>query len=306
MTGPTPDARGSRGGAPLLFGALSLDIYRPDGPILPGGGVLNMAWHLRRLDVPFLLVTRIGDDRPRVALDFLDRHGIEYLPASIVGAGTTASIDVEIQADRQPWMDHFVEGVWADLRMTAEELEVLARSTRLHAVLVEGVIAELERQAAASALRHLEVSADFLGFRHYTVERFARTMAHVDLGFVGWPGDPDDAIVGRLAAVTRDLGRRLVVTFGARSILIVDGRTGVPDAMVDVTPVEVHGTTVGCGDAFIAWFLAEYWNSGDLVAAAEYGRIGGALPTAWQRPLPDAAYVDARPARGAGGGSISG
>ena len=57
-----------------------------------------------------------------------------------------------------------------------------------------------------------------------------------------------------------------------------------------VEPVPVTGTTVGCGDAFIAYLLAEWWASGDLRAAAEHGKIGGALPTTWVRPLPDDAY----------------
>ena len=286
------DRRGPEGpDDALLFGALSLDIHLPDGPILPGGGVLNMAWHLRQQDVPFRLLTRIGDDRPRLFLDLLDRQGIPYLADSIVGRGASASIDVTIQPDRQPFMDHFVEGVWADLRTTDEERRVVAGARWFHAVLVEGAIAELGRLAADGALAHLEVSADFLGFRHYTVERFAETMRHVDLGFVGWPGAPDDPDVGRLAAVARDLGRRLVVTFGSQGILVVDGRDGAPDAFVPVTPVEVRGTTVGCGDAFIAWFLASYWRTGDLVAAAEHGRIGGALATAWERPLPDDVYT---------------
>lgn len=292
MSGPSAGSDAPTADASLLLGALSFDIYRPNGPVLPGGGVLNMAWHLRQLDVPFRLITRIGDDRPRLALDFLDRHGIPYVADSIVGIGPSASIDIEIQADRQPWMDNFVEGVWAGFRLTDEEAVILAGASRLHAVLVEGAIREVERLGAGSALAHLEVSADFLGFRHYTVQRFARTMAMVDLGFVGWPGDPTDAVVRQLAAVTRDLGRRLVVTFGSRGVLVVDGRTGAPDAVVEVTPVEVRGTTVGCGDAYIAWLLAEYWRSGDLVAAAEHGRIGGALTTAWERPLPDDAYPD--------------
>jgi sugar/nucleoside kinase (ribokinase family) len=274
----------------LLFGALSLDIHLPDGPILPGGGALNMAWHLHQQGVPFRLLTRVGDDRPRLFLDLLDRQAIPYLRGSIVGSGPSASIDITIQPDRQPYMDHFVDGVWADLRLTAEESAAVAGARQLHAVLVEGVIAEMERQAAGGALEHLDVSADFLGFRHYTPERFADTMRFVDLGFVGWPGEPDDPIVAELSAIARRLGKRLVVTFGARSILVIDGRIGAPDTTVPVTPVEVRGTTVGCGDAFIAWFLAEYWRSGDLVAAAEHGRIGGALATAWERPLPDEVY----------------
>lgn len=277
----------------LLFGALSLDIHLPDGPILPGGGVLNMAWHLRQQDVPLRLLTRIGDDRPQRFLDLLERQGIPYLADSIVGRGASASIDVTIQPDRQPHMDHFVEGVWADLRTTEEERRVIAGAQWIHVVLVEGAIAEVGRLAASGALHHLEVSADFLGFRHYTVERFADTMRHVDVAFVGWPGSPDDPDVARLADVARALGKRLVVTFGSQGILLVDGRDGVPEATVPVTPVEVRGTTVGCGDAFIAWFLAEYWRSGDLVVAAEHGRIGGALATAWERPLPDDVYAEA-------------
>lgn len=273
----------------LLLGALSLDIHLPDGPVLPGGGVLNMAWHLRRRDVPFRLVTRIGDDRPELFLDILDRHGIPYVPASIVGSGPSASIDITVQPDRQPYMDHFVDGVWGDFRLTPAERRLLAGAERLHVVLVEGAIAEVDRLADDGDLDHLEVSADFLGFRHYTPARFADTLRAVDLAFVGWPGDPGDPEVAELRSIARDAGRRLVVTFGARSILLVDGRTGT-DTVVPVTPVEVRGTTVGCGDAFIAWFLAEYWRSGDMVRAAEHGRIGGAQATAWERPLPDDAY----------------
>ena len=61
-------------------------------------------------------------------------------------------------------------------------------------------------------------------------------------------------------------------------------------ASFPVTPVPVTGTTVGCGDAFIAYFLAEYGASGDLAAGIETGMVGGALATAWPRPLPDEAY----------------
>jgi sugar/nucleoside kinase (ribokinase family) len=273
----------------LLFGAVSLDHYR-DGTVLPGGGVLNMAWHWRRLRLPFTLLTRIGGDDGDPVLRFLDRHGIAYVPDSIVAHGRTATIDVEILPDRQPHMDHFVEGVWGDTRSTPTELGLLCRPGRLHAVLVEGAIAELERLAGVGALADRIVSADFLGFRHYTVERFARTIRTIDVGFVGWPGETSDPTVEALADVARDAGRRLIVTFGSRGVRVVDGRDATPDRWVPVEPVQVQGTTVGCGDAFIAWFLAEYWSSGDLEAAVAHGMKGGTLATGWVRPLPDDAY----------------
>jgi sugar/nucleoside kinase (ribokinase family) len=273
----------------LLLGALSLDRYQPDGPVLPGGGALNVAWHWRSLDLPFQLVSRIGDREAPLFLDMLDRHGIPHTP-SIVATGPSASIDIEFLPDRQPWMDNYVEGVCADLRFSDQEDRALAGARRLHAILVEGVITELGRLGAGGRLDHLEVAADFLGFRHYSLERFADTMRWVDLAIVGWPGTPEDDAVAGLTRSVSDLGKRLVVTFGSQGVLVVDGASGGAETRIPVTPAPVSGTTVGCGDAFIAYFLAEWWRTGDLVAAVERGKIGGALPTAWIRPLPDSAY----------------
>ena len=274
----------------LLLGALSLDRYLPDGPVLPGGGALNMAWHWMSLGRPFRLISRIGHADTAVFLDVLDRHGIDYGGReALVRRGPSASIDIEILPDREIWMDDYVPGVCSDLHFTAEEERLLTNGTRLHGILVEGVITELARLGDAGRLDGVEVSADFLGFRHYTAERFADTMRWVDLAIVGWPGSPDDPGVADLRRTVDRLGKRLVVTFGSKGVLVVDAVSGT-ERLLAVRPVPVAGTTVGCGDAFIAYLLAEWWATGDLLAAAERGKVGGALPTGWMRPLPDEAY----------------
>ena len=274
----------------LLFGALSRDIYVGRDLVLPGGGVLNMAWAWSRAGSPFRLLSRIGDDDPRLFQDFLTRHRIATLPGSLVGSGPSASIDIVIRPDRQPFMDHFVGGVWDDLTLTDEETAAIAGAARLHVVLVEGAIATLEDLGGAGRLDHLQVTADFLGFRHYTVERFAATMRYVDVGFVGWPGDEADPTVRGIADVAVDQRKLVVVTLGSRGVLLFDGRDGNDERFVPVTPREVRGTTVGCGDAFIAAFLASYWRASDVTAAVEAGKAAGAEATAWRRPIPDEAY----------------
>ncbi len=274
----------------LLLGALSLDRYVPDGPVLPGGGALNVAWHWRSLQLPFRLITRVGNDEAEIFLELLDRHGIDYgSHDAIVRDGPSASIDIEILPDREIWMDHYVPGVCADLRFTPEEESLLTGTKRLHAILVEGIIAELDRLGDTGRLEGMEVVADFLGFRHYTPKRFAETMRWVDMAIIGWPGAWDDADLADVRRTINGLGKRLVVTFGARGILVVDGSADLERAIA-VDPVPVAGTTVGCGDAFIAYLLVEWWATGDLLAAAERGKIGGVLPTGWMRPLPDSAY----------------
>jgi sugar/nucleoside kinase (ribokinase family) len=287
----------------LLFGTISLDRYvdggpaLPSGDVLPGGGILNMAWQWRRLGRPFTVLTRVGDEDGGPIRAFLERHSIPHLPSELVAPGTSSSIDIRIEPDRQPFMDNFVGGVWDGLRTTPAERAAIGDARRLHSVLVEGTIAELARLAAEGALRHLAVSADFLGFRHYTVERLAQTMAHVDVGFIGWPGAEDAIEVDGMRGVAWDLERLLVVTMGARAVHVFDGRRGArSERRFSVTPVPVAGTTLGCGDAFIAWFLDELWRTDDVARAVARGQEGGALATRWLRPLPDEAYATLTPA----------
>jgi sugar/nucleoside kinase (ribokinase family) len=285
------EAAADPGGRTLLLGTISLDHYLASGDVLPGGGILNMAWHWRhRLRRPFRLLTRVGDDGQPVAA-FLARHGIEVVsPSELVAPGRSSTIDIEILPDRQPHMDNFVGGVWDDYALTPTERQALAGAERLHVVLVEGAIAELERLARDGAFEGMAVSADFLGFRHYTVERLAATMRHVDLGFIGWPGAEDAPEVAGMRAVAFDLERVLVVTMGARSVRVFDGPAR-REHRHPVTPVQVEGTTLGCGDAYIAWHLDARWRGRSHDEAVRQGMIGGALATAWERPLPDNAYA---------------
>ena len=52
----------------LLMGTISLDHYLGSGEVLPGGGVVNMAWNWQLLGRPFQLLTRAGaDDGARVS-----------------------------------------------------------------------------------------------------------------------------------------------------------------------------------------------------------------------------------------------
>jgi sugar/nucleoside kinase (ribokinase family) len=120
-------------------------------------------------------------------------------------------------------------------------------------------------------------------------------MAHLELGIVGWPGNPDDAKVTELAARAADLGRTLVVTFGSQGILAVDARgSDRVDRWFDVDARQVTGTTIGCGDAFAAAALSTWFETSDLAAAVDAGRRLGADATEWVRPLPDSAYATSR------------
>lgn len=275
---------------PVLLGTVSLDRYVDLGFELPGGGVLNMAWHWRQLSQQYELVSRVGAEDADVFEGFLTRHGIPHDPYALLSPGPSSSIDIRFGTDRQPHMDNFVGGVWETFRCTAEEERRVSAAPAYHTVLVEGAIEETMRLGAAGLLPRGSVSADFLGFRHYTIARMADTLRYVDLAFVGWPGSPSDPVVGEIAALATDLGRVIVMTFGAQGVRVVDGRRGGADRWYPVHAIPVLGTTVGCGDAFIAAFLADWWRTGSADSAVAAGTARGALATSWNRPIPDEAY----------------
>ena len=275
----------------ILFGTASRDRYLESGRTLPGGGVLNMAYHWAAAGKEFLLQTRIGSSDQHLFVPFLERNRIPHLPASLVAPGESSSIDIRIGIDRQPQMDNYVEGVWEVVHSTAEELAALTSATHWHTVLVEGAIAELGRLSASGHLAQLMVSADFLGFRHYTPERFRDTLAHLDLAFIGWPGSREDASLAEVRESVLDAQKIAVITLGSQGVLVVDGVSG-SETFYPTVAVPVAGSTIGCGDAFIAAFLMAYQAGSTLGESVAAGQAAGAGATAWNLPLPDGAYGD--------------
>ena len=283
----------------LLWGPASLDRYIEPNvliptAVLPGGGALNMAYHWSQRGLPFHFLTRIGDDMPQVFTDFFQRHGIAY-SSSLVAHGQSASIDITIRADRQPFMDNFVEGVWSDFRFTAEEEQLVRSARRLHMVLADPVAAELDRLGAQGAVGHLDASGDFLDFRHYDIARFEATMRWLRTAFIGWQGAIEDPTIDGIREVVTRTRKLAVITMGSRGVHVIDCRDRASiERFIPVNAVEVAGTTVGCGDAFIAAFLNHWWRSDqstDAVAVAvAAGAELGAAATQWLRPLPDEAY----------------
>ncbi len=275
---------------PVLLGTISLDRYVDLGFDLPGGGVLNMAWHWRQLGQPYELISRVGTKDAGIFETFLTRHQIPHDPYALLSPAPSSSIDIRFGEDRQPHMDNFISGTWETFRCTPEEERRVSAAPAYHTVLVEGAIEETMRLGAAGLLPRGAVSADFLGFRHYTAARMADTLRFVDLAFVGWPGSPSEEMVGEIAALADELGRVIVMTFGAQGVRIIDGRPGGGDRWYPVHEIPVVGTTVGCGDAFIAAFLQQWWRTGGPAAAVAAGAARGTLATSWNRPVPDDAY----------------
>lgn len=272
----------------VLWGVVCLDHYTDVDQRLPGCGILHNAYHLQQLGAAPLLVTRLGSDDTVVIKRFLAAHHIAVHPDQLRHPGACAAIEIAVDATGAARVYGFEPGVWADYRLSPAQEATLAAARHLHVVLTAPVIEEFLRLCAQGALRRPLVSADFLALYDFNAERFAAAVQCVDVAFVGWQGAPDAPLLDELVCAVLAAGALGIFTMGERGVLVCE-----PERAARLEPVKavpVTGSTNGCGDAFISYFLAEYWRSRSLGRALECGKEGGALATTWRRALPDAAY----------------
>jgi len=273
----------------VLLGVTCLDIYTRTGLVRPGCGILHNAYHLQQLGSNPLLITRIGHNHAATFLNFFHRHHISILADQIQADGLSASIEIDVQPSGEAMMSNFERGVWADFRLTPTEEEILAGAQHLHLVLARGVAPEFLRISRSGLLNNTLVSADFLSFRDFSVESFTELLVHLKVAFIGWKSSLQHPTIAAIGAAAAQLGRLVVITLGERGIQVFNG----PHAeFYPIEPVAVAANTNGCGDAFIAYFLHEYWQNRRLAPAIAGGKIGGQAATAWRFALPDSAYTD--------------
>ena len=276
----------------VLFGLVCLDIYTRTGDIRPGCGLLHNAYHLQQLAAAPLLLTRLGQEQRDIFHQFFRRNQLTTLTDSLVAPGHSATIDIDIQPSGEAVITNFRLGVWSDFRLVPTEAEQLAQAKNIHTVLVEGFLTEFQRLNRQGQFKQAFVSADFLSFRNFSPATFAEILPYINLGFIGWKGELTDPTVRAIREVVQAHRCLLLLTLGERGIQVFDSRQpgDFRSPFFAVQPVPVQGNTNGCGDAFISYFLAEYWRSQDLEKAIEQGKIGGARATAWNYALPDEAY----------------
>lgn len=276
----------------VLLGVVCLDIYTHTGQIHPGCGIFHNAYHLQQLGVDPLLITRIGQTRSEIFLEFFRRNRISILPDNIITAGEPATIEIALQESGEAVMANFRPGVWQNFRLTPTEAQILAQAVNVHTVLVGEVIPEFIRIASDSILSKALVSADFLDFGYFSPDHLARLLNCLDIAFIGWKGELADPTIAAIEQMVKAQPALVVVTLGSRGVQIFDSLTAAQyqARFFEVEKIPVRQNTNGCGDAFIAYFLAEYWRSRNLEQAVGQGKIGGAKATQWQFALPDSAY----------------
>jgi fructokinase len=248
----------------VVVGESLVDVVVPlDGPRhdAVGGSCLNVAVGLARLDVPTLLVTRIGeDDLGRLVAGHARDSGVELSPGSVVPGGTTSTATAVL--DEQHAATYEFDLLWDLPPQELPEGALGLHVGSLGAVLSPGreVVADLVRRAAEA---EMFVSYDpnirpaFLDDVDATRAVVRETARHArlvklsdeDLRLLHPGRDEDDVCRELLAGADTEV---VVLTRGAEGAV---GYTEGATLRVPAPPTDV-ADTVGAGDSFMAAMIA--------------------------------------------------
>jgi fructokinase len=260
----------------VVAGEALVDVVVPtsgEPTLAVGGSPLNVAVGLARLDVPTLLITRIGDDEDgRFVADHVTGSGATLSAASVVPGSRTSRATARLGPDGSAHYEF--ELAW-DLSPRTLPETIGLHVGSIGAALQPGraAVLDLARQAAD---RGLFVSYDpnvrmsLLG-DPAAVWREVREVAALsrlvklsdeDASEL-CPGRPLEDVAHDLLA--GDLTELVLVTLGARGALAVHGASRVhvpPPAASNVVD------TVGAGDSFMAATIAALLEAGHLQGGA--------------------------------------
>ena len=247
----------------VVVGEALVDVVVPtEGEVshAVGGSPLNVAVGLARLDVPALLITRVGDDEHgRWVTDHVRESGAELSGTSVVAGSTTSTATAHLDEDRAARYEFDL--VWDLDHHALPEARALHVGS-LGASLLPGrhAVLDLVRQAGEADVfvsydpnvRSAFVTDVDEGWRD-VVETAARCrlvkVSDEDLATLRPGEDPTDVARQLLDGTATEL---VVVTHGAQG---ASAHTVGYEVHEAAPPTQLRDT-VGAGDSFMAGLLA--------------------------------------------------
>ena len=247
----------------VVVGEALVDIVVPaegEPTAAVGGSPLNVAVGLARLDVPALLITRVGDDEHgRWIADHVRESGAVLSGSSVVAGSTTSTATAHLDEDQAARYEF--ELVWDLDHHTLPEARALHIGS-LGAALLPGrhAVEDLVRQAEDT---DLFVSYDpnirpaFVTDREATWHDVREIAAHCRLVKLS----DEDLAVLRPGEPVDDVARELLAGGTTELVIVTRGGEGAtayaPDfAVHEPAPQKGLVDTVGAGDSFMAALLA--------------------------------------------------
>ena len=243
-----------------------IDYYDATGEAFPGGNPVNVAVYLRRLGADASYIGAVGDDAyGRLLRTALAEKGVDVSHLRSERGATALSHVSLVEGDRV--FGDYEEGVMADFRLTAEELDFIAA----HDLLVTGLWSHTEDHLPSLRARGIPVAFDGADRPFATAAR--KALPHVSVFFFSDDGSDDAVLQDRLRQLAAFGPALTVATRGSRGSMAWDGRRFYSAGIVPCRVVD----TMGAGDSFIAGFLLSWLQEQPVDACLTAGARNAAV-----------------------------
>ncbi len=254
----------------VAVGECTIDRHLDRGVETVGGISLNFAVNCRRAGVrDVALIGGVGTDpaagliRAKLAREGVDGSRLHVLP----GATPTQAIRLGPGGERIFPPGGYDPGVLATFRLSAVDCGFIASADLVATPYfrqVEHLFWPAMNAAGPGVKRVVDLlDGGDLGPRFAGIEPI---LGHADVVFLSAGPDAVESLLG----YSRDTRTVLVVTHGAAGSSALVGGARFEAGAVAVPRAELVDTT-GCGDAFQAGFVIEYFASGDVAGALVAG-----------------------------------
>lgn len=218
------------------------------------GNVVDTGIHLAQLGIPTSIITTVADDEYGVdMLQCFKSQGLDTSHVRVANGKTAITYMQLINGERIH--GDYDEGVLETIFFDAKDVEFAALHDLAHSAFwgkAEDSLPEIKKGNP-----DILISFDFAD--RLENKLVSKLNPIVDIGFFSYK-EKDEEILQYLRERIQNGMKIAVATFGENGSMAV-----TENAVFEVGIVEAEvENTVGAGDSFIAGFLAEYLNSGDI------------------------------------------
>ena len=239
----------------LALGTSCVDVYPQKDIVTPGGEALNISAHLSfRDDVQAFLMGMIGKDTYADAiLDSIKNLHINHDHLYQV-EGETANhvIQIDKRGDRYFENGSWHGGVSTDLILSDNDLDFLSGMDAVVTTLWEPNLPQL---LALKSQKKFKVAVDFNNQRDFA--RWEDQIDHIDIFFLS----AEESMKAFFHERSKISDTIFVLTFGEHGSVAYHHGDVFECSAVKVEQVV---DTTGCGDCYLAHFVAEYLKTEDI------------------------------------------
>lgn len=276
----------------LCFGEVLWDNL-PTGP-LPGGAPMNVALHLKRFGINSAIASSIGNDvKGAKLIGFLEGAGMNTSLIQVHGSLPTSEVLVHLNEKNNATFEICEPVAWDDIHFIPE----LMNASQHAKAIVYGSLASrnpatqitLNSMLVADNLKIMDVN---LRKPHYSEDTVMPLLKKANIVKLN---DDELTIIGgwfNLSGDTDSLARKFYEELGVATLIVTKGEHGA--SLIHQGKFYSHpgytvkvADTVGAGDAFLAGFLAAYFDHKGMEEALENAAGIGAFVATKAGAVPD-------------------